>query len=566
MRSILIFLSLIFIHFLDAQNQIILDESVSDWEEVPVLYEDLKGDGISNGIDFDQYWVNNDDQYLYFRIELGQELNFQSENDLAFYIDIDNDPETGFPVDGIGADLRYFPGLRFGFIQFENQILEVRHDDIGLISSPTVSSDFFEIAVLRNAVINGFSFQMGPVIRTAWREDLFGGDRLPDSSGGVVYEMSDRPIQLPPIEFGKRDPSHLRIISHNALRDGMFEFGRQASFERLLQSTQPDIIGYQEIYNQSATDVKNFVSNALPGQTWFVEQRGPDVFVASKYPIIRSQSLDGNGAFLLDLGDQDLLFIVAHLPCCDNEDQRQREADRIMGFIRDAKAGIGNFTIEENTPIVVVGDMNLVGFREQQQTLITGNIINESLFGSDAAPDWDNSNLEDAVPYATGLPAAVTWVQPGSSFSPGRLDYILYSGSQMEIHNTYAIFTEGMTSGQLDQNNLELFDAFNASDHLLCVADFSFDIQTAIDELNIEISSIKVFPNPVSGLLLLDFYSSKQSEVDLTILDAAGNVQSVQNAQSIVAGRNVIELDVLQLPSGYYHLYIGSIAIPFIKQ
>jgi endonuclease/exonuclease/phosphatase family metal-dependent hydrolase len=566
MRLILIFVSLIFAHFVVAQNQIILDERVSDWDEIPVLYKDLTGDGVSNGIDFDQYWVENDDQYLYFRIELGQEINFQSGNDLAFYIDIDNNPNTGFPVDGIGADLRYFPGLRFGFAHFGNQIVEVRHNDIGLMSSPTVSSDFFEIAILRNTTIDGFSFEMGPVIRTAWREDIFGGDRLPDGSGGLLYEMSDRVMQLPTIDFGKNTPSDLRVISHNALRDGMFEFGRKASFERLLQSTQPDIIGYQEIYNQSATDVKNFVSNTLPGQTWYAEQRGPDVFVVSKYPITRSQSLDGNGAFLLDLGDKDLLFIVAHLPCCDNEDQRQREADRIMGFIRDAKAGIGTFTINENTPIVIVGDMNLVGFREQQQTLITGNIINETLFGSDAAPDWDDSDLEDAVPYATGLPAAATWVQPGSSFSPGRLDYILYSGSQMEIQNTYAIYTEGMTSSQLNQNNLESFDAYNASDHLLCVADFSFDIQTAVDAPSIDISHIKVFPNPVSGRLHLEFYNSYQKQIDLSIIDAAGNVQSDQKDRTIVAGRNTIDLDVVHLPSGRYHLYIGSSSIPFIKQ
>jgi endonuclease/exonuclease/phosphatase family metal-dependent hydrolase len=560
----IIFLICFLVHLVQGQNQILLDENISDWDQIDPVYQDQIGDGVFNGVDFSRCWIENDDEFVYFQIEMGIELNFQSNNDLAFYIDIDNNVNTGFPINGIGADLRYFPGLRFGFIHLGNQIFDIRHDDIGLMSSPTVSSDFFEIAIRRSSQINGLPFQLGNQIRISWREDIFGGDRLPNENGGILFEMTNQTIQLPEVQFDKFEPSHLRVISHNALQDGMFELGRKPSFERLLQATQPDIIGYQEIYSNGATAVKNFVSNALPGFTWYSAQMGPDVFVVSKFPIVQSRALDGNGAFLIDLGDRELLFIVAHLPCCDNESQRQSEADRIMGFVRDAKAGIGSFVIDEGTPIVILGDMNLVGFREQQQTLITGNIDNEVLYGPDFLPDWDDSDLEDAIPIATGLPAAVTWVQPFSSFSPGRLDYILYTGSQMNLENTYAIYTEGMKSADLDANALRSFDSFNASDHLLCVADFSFDIQTSASHHKKDISNLKLYPNPASNWIFLDLFSNQYQIVDISISNSQGKLV-FNNTKEVIRGTNKIQLNVQSIPVGSYFIHLDSYAIPFIK-
>ena len=75
--------------------------------------------------------------------------------------------------------------------------------------------------------------------------------------------------------------------------------------------------------------------------------------------------------------------------------------------------------------------MNLVGDRSQQLSLVTGNIQNESIFGPDFSPDWDGSAFVDAKLYSTHEPLAVTWINPFSSFSPGRLDYLLYTASVM---------------------------------------------------------------------------------------------------------------------------------------
>ena len=76
----------------------------------------------------------------------------------------------------------------------------------------------------------------------------------------------------------------------------------------------------------------------------------------------------------------------------------------MMKFLRDAKEGIGPIPLEANTPIVIVGDMNLVGFNEQLETLLTGDIFDEVTHGLDFNPDWDGNALLDSQPYIPGLP------------------------------------------------------------------------------------------------------------------------------------------------------------------
>ena len=92
------------------------------------------------------------------------------------------------------------------------------------------------------------------------------------------------------------------------------------------------------------------------------------------------------------------MVIVAHPPCCSNDQGRQDEIDAFMAFLRESKDG-GEFDIAEDTPIVIVGDMNLVGLNQQVKTLLTGDIINEIEYGQDFLPDWDGTALEDVKPF-----------------------------------------------------------------------------------------------------------------------------------------------------------------------
>jgi endonuclease/exonuclease/phosphatase family metal-dependent hydrolase len=97
-------------------------------------------------------------------------------------------------------------------------------------------------------------------------------------------------------------------------------------------------------------------------------------------------------ASLIDVPDRfgkDFLVINCHYKCCggaSNDATRQREADATIAFLLDAKSPGGVITLPQNTPFVIMGDLNFVGERQQLKTLLTGEIINTQLFGNGGKP------------------------------------------------------------------------------------------------------------------------------------------------------------------------------------
>ena len=201
--------------------------------------------------------------------------------------------------------------------------------------------------------------------------------------------------------------------------------------------------------------------------------------IFSRYDIQGFQQIDGNGVFLLNMGDgKQLLLYNVHFPCCENDRGRQAEIDRLMSTIRDP-ASLTSLAskLGDDFSIIITGDMNLVGLQENYQTLITGDIINEGIYGPDFAPDFDGTELEDALPITAGHPATFTWFNPGSSYMPGRIDLFLYTGSTLKKKNAYALSTENLPTSILNAWSLSDQETSTwASDHLPIVMDFSLDI------------------------------------------------------------------------------------------
>ena len=62
--------------------------------------------------------------------------------------------------------------------------------------------------------------------------------------------------------------------------------------------------------------------------------------------------------------------------------------------------------------------------------MVTGDIRNESRFGVDFRPDWDESPLADLRPSVNGRRKAFyTWRNDSLPFPPGALDRVLYTDS-----------------------------------------------------------------------------------------------------------------------------------------
>ena len=499
-----------------------IDERFDDWENRTALVQDKKNDGAFASIDFAKIAAANDSLMIYFYLELGRDFNIQSNNNLKLNIDLDNNPLTGLAYNGIGVDLQYNFAAKNGLYHSGGTSTSVNQAIVGLVSSPTVTSSRFEIALKRRMTIGGATVELGNTIQFFVEDAATGGDRAPDS-GGATYVLQHKVVpKVEKFSFTKQ-ASNLRILSYNVERDNFFNSSARSSFSRILKSIAPDLFCFQEIYNHTGLETRNLVAEML-GQSadkWFYDEVNPDIRIVSKYPIISKQAIDGNGAFLMDIGQQKLLVLVAHLPCCDSEVNRQKECDNIMAFIRNSKKQQGVIKVDQNTPIVICGDMNLVGLRFQQQTLLTGDIFDENSFGGDFNPDWDETALEDVKPSTTGLSTDFTWKTDGS-FSPGRLDYILYTGSQMKLTNSFCLFTPGLTFADLEKNGLNGNDVTVASDHLPIVGDFELNKPVSTPET--DLLNLRLSPNPTQHLLNVYFDETLGKPFTLTLHDDKGRL------------------------------------------
>ncbi len=557
-----IFLILFFTFQINVFSQsIFVDEDFSDWESIDILYADSLGDG-SWSVDFQDFKAADDSLFLFLMLEVTHEINLQNDNDIILYIDTDNNSATGLAVEGIGAELEYRLGSRYGSVRLPGFNDNIHHQDIGLVSSPTVTSSVFELLIRKDAAFSGSALFPQEQIKFVIK-DLASGDMIPDETGGLDYSLaSGAGGEIKEFSIEKEDPEYLRILSWNTLYDGLFEASRLPHFENILSATGFDIIGFQEIYDHNGYETAQVISDIIPpatGTEYYYSNIEPDIICVSKYEILQSFAIDGNGAFLIDLGEdydnRQMLFISAHPPCCDNDVQRQEEIDAIMAFIRNAKEPGGMLELEENSPIVICGDMNLVGLNEQLNTLLTGDIKYEGMFGPDFDPDWDGSPLEDSKPSATSYPSSFTWYDEGSAYSPGRLDLMIYTGSVMTLENTYSLFTPALSNDELTLYNLLSEDSPSASDHQPVIADFSFESPNNIDETSeipTEFELKNNYPNPFNPSTIIEYDVKENVKVVLKIYDILGReVKTLVNKEQ-APGSYQVNFEAAGLSSGVY--------------
>lgn len=521
-----------------SQTRIFMDGRFSDWQDLEPAHIDGFDDQLTGTLDFDRLWLTNDENYLFVRIEVGSEINLQDLNEITLFLDTDADSTTGRKIYGIGAELEWHFGEKSGTFRAGNTSDPIMQAQIGIVTAPTITSTEFEIALDRQArPVPQTRLFSGNHIRVVFKDQGPGQDLLPDRSGGIAFTFNNTPLApLVPLSLGKIRPGHLRILSYNVLDDGIFDPARKSAFTRILQAIKPDLIGFQEIYNHNARTTLDQINTILPltsPQQWYGAKVEPDIIAVSKYPILTTFVIEGagssqhNGAFLIDPPDKfgaELLFIVAHPPCCGNNIDRQYEIDAIMAFIRDARTPGGQLDLPAFIPIVIAGDLNLVGLAEQLTTLLTGKIVNRIPFGDPFAPDWDDSHLADLVPRHTDLPLFFTWYSTTSSYSPGRLDFIIYTDSVLEPCNHYILFTPSMSPDTLQKYSLLPDDASTASDHLPVVCDFKIPMINKVgwqDDQDI-LSQISNYPNPFNFTTTINYSLTKSSKVVINICNLTG--------------------------------------------
>jgi endonuclease/exonuclease/phosphatase family metal-dependent hydrolase len=446
-----------------------IDGRFDDWGADAPACVDPTGDGGSSGVDFGRVWVFDDADFLYLRFETGREIALQSSDGLALYLDTDDAPGTGLPVEGIGAELSWRFGSKRGGLHRNGGKTEVGAYEIGLVTGPTVTSREYEIKIRkgRDAADSAPLFA-GRAVRWLLRDERGGaGDRAAGRhrfSGSAAARPVSRPL-------GKRSPRDVRVVSNNVYEDNLFK--RREEFSRILKALSPDVLALQEIRRHDAAQVQGLVAGMLGG-AWHTAHHA-DCFTLSRYPVLRSINLAAGVAALLDLPDSyavDLLLVNLHLGAGTQDARRQREADEIIGMLRDLRAQGRPGALKPGTPIMLAGDFNLVGLRRQLDTLLTGDILDEGTYGPDEPPDWDGTPMTDLAPSHLAANEAWTWANyHRKGFGPGRIDYLIYTDSAASIANRFVLSTDTMADEALEAYGLRRKDTSTASDHLPVVAD-----------------------------------------------------------------------------------------------
>ena len=533
-------------------HPICVDGLFGDWVEVPVAYSDNNGDAAEADFSIIKITYDSEFLFIYFRFNEGEFL-MQDWNDFHLYLDSDNNSSTGKSFHGIGAELEWTFGARSGHQHLNGEQIEIYQNDLNLRIGPTITSQEFEIAISREAfplTMNGsHSMTNGKIVVS---EVFTGGDLLPDEIGGVSFSINEDDVFPPePILLEKYSEDDIRILSYNTWGTGIIDDERQIHFKRVIQALDPDIIALQE--HSEWEEIDGIIQAWFPNEQWHASWTHRDLVVLSRFSIINDASIISSNRTMVallntenELG-KNLLVFNSHLSCCSNNEDRQQQVDEFASVWREwVLNSEGPFEIEEGTPFVHVGDFNYVGYRQQVVTIRDGDIEDENQYGNDFLPDWDSTSIIDLFPRHTHKRMGYTWRKDGSSFNPGKLDYVFYSDATIDTGKYYILNTLAMDDTSLSYYELEWEDTQNASDHLPIVFDIAINNEVGIEKEHILPNSATLYPNypnPFNSKTSITFYLSDPEIIDLSIIDIMGNTIKKLIHEKRPAGNSTVNWD-----------------------
>jgi endonuclease/exonuclease/phosphatase family metal-dependent hydrolase len=452
-----------------AQSGMAIDHNFSDWNGLSSI-QAADTTGPLESVTF-----NSDAERVYFRIRYDRLIALDEAiipHGTKIALDVDGNPGSGQFVGAFaGADIvinlqdRYVNSTQTNG-STESQTLNASQVRI----APTYGGADHEIAIDRS--INGLN--SNAPLRWSVYCSTSGQQITPETAS----PLSNSPGLTVNTPIERTDGTAVRVAFWNMNRR-LDNASARAAMARILQATQPDVIGMSEVEDFSAAQMSEWLNDWVPleTETWQVVKDDWDLMVASRWPITSTYPevqrqfpvvIDAEAAW-----GQDFMLTASHLKCCNGADQRQEQADEYMAFLRNAMAGEGNLELAENTPVVYGGDLNMVGPGGAMHTLLTGDIQNEATYGPDFSPDWDGTRLSELPCIQTDQPMNYTWRNDYSEWPAGKLDYILVQDGAVRVLRSFALETASMSAQRLNAYGLESGDALEASDHFIVVADLA---------------------------------------------------------------------------------------------
>lgn len=504
------------------------DGDFGDWEGVAPLVVDPIGDvPAGSPVDLGGLTVRDDPRFLHFLIDLGHTVTVQGLRgsvELVLDVDADAAPSTGGSYGGVeGADLvviltrqaepehdRHGAGVGVRSVGARGPGEVEPASRVGLLVSPTHSSDRFEVRLDRAAVAEATG---------AWREAGPGGA----VAGSLRYVRADDVVDQTPVfrhalttapggeprllgaEAVARVPGALRVVTWNV--SSLSFRNNEDAFRRVVAALAPDVLLLDEIFFAvTREDLARFTQGlAAEGEAWTwwlasgggrqrtaVGAMGREVRGESEMGRIgyRPGALDG---WLRAVGDEaevpgmappsvlaraeaegglsatgawvtvdghDILFVPVDLQSAGYDGSpRDRLRELQARTLNEAVAAA--LHDRPGAGLIVAGDLNVVGSARPVDELRRGLGI--------GGRDLEVARIERLRDRSLATWRS-TWGE--DPFSPGRLDYLLYREAVLRVERAFLFDAADMSANARDALGILESDT-EKSDHLPLVVDFA---------------------------------------------------------------------------------------------
>ena len=276
----------------------------------------------------------------------------------------------------------------------------------------------------------------------------------------VRVDVPDTKVQKVEFDLGKTDDA-IRVISWN-IQFGNLLDQKERSI-RMLSALQPDVLLFQEFDGDDTPERITDILEVALGGSWQVSMSAAsgDVrheqlrsAIATRFPLQELPQIMSPVSYPLKIAmariridETDVMFVSLHLRCCggptsEAELQRQVEANAIRTALQKYASDA----------VIIGGDWNLVGTTKPLDTVRKDGF----------------AVVEAYQPDGT---LTATWADAKSSFTPGRLDWMLVRGKALNLSGSFVLDTFDLHPDTLVEQNLRTQDTKLLSDHLPLVAD-----------------------------------------------------------------------------------------------
>ncbi len=446
-----------------------LDGGFEEWD-TPAAAPSITGAGSASHI------------YLLMSLN-GPPVNLQGlNNPMTLRLDWDNNPETGKmagSLPGVDLEVLFSPSRGKGgsgvAVRRSSDRGAQSWDEVGFVFAPTVASNRFELCFPRT--LRGLDLVAGSTMpwELSWTD--------PKPARGIARVGADRPMAKPTMSAPLPRPADgaTRVVTWNLEKGNLLKQRRVVT--RVLAAIKPHIVLIQEIEDgQTGEDFINVLRAAVPGSNWTIDlsprsgtiksgiaTRLPAKSVRAFDTIKRRGESHGHvraAALGIDIpGVGPVLAVSAHLKCCGVVDGPE-DMKRIGEVLAIRRAAESAETERDFQGLIIGGDLNLVGGSLPLDLLIAQG---EGLIAELDTPE-DLLIIDAWQPDGRGLQ---TWQEDGQAYTPGRLDYIVISGSSLrpDPRTTVVLDTLDLPEPALRDMKLQQSDTKQASDHLPVIVD-----------------------------------------------------------------------------------------------